>query len=211
MADTTTVSAPAGPIIALGLGLAAAIALMTANPARAAGPDPAIVAKIDAIDARILRPLLTDPALIAAIQAQNQTSAALSDADIMALDTAWRAEVGTATTPTISKVQAVPASALLRDAKAASEGLIAEIFAMDDRGLNVAMSDVTSDYWQGDEAKWQETFLKGADARHLSDVDFDESTQSYTVQVSLPVVDPATAKPIGAVTFGIDVEALDAL
>ncbi|MFD0390710.1 hypothetical protein ACFQ4K_27435 [Tistrella bauzanensis] len=52
---------------------------------------------------------------------------------------------------------------------------------------------------------------EGADARHLSEVDFDESTQSYTVQVSLPVVDPATAKPIGAVTFGIDVEALDAL
>ena len=37
---------------------------------------------------------------------------------------------------------------------------IAEVFVMDDVGGLVASSAKTSDYWQGDEAKWQQSFLK---------------------------------------------------
>lgn len=46
-----------------------------------------------------------------------------------------------------------PVSALFRDMVEASGRLCTEIFVMDARCLNVAMSDTTSDYWQGDEAK----------------------------------------------------------
>ena len=97
---------------------------------------------------------------------------------------------------------------VLADARDASEGLITEAFAMDHVGLNVAVSDPTSDYWQGDEAKWRQTYKVGADAIHISDVELDESTQTYQSQVSLPVVDPDGGAPIGAVTFGINVELL---
>jgi hypothetical protein len=79
---------------------------------------------------------------------------------------------------------------------------------MDDKGMNVALSDVTSDYWQGDEAKWQQTYLVGPDAVHIGDVELDESTQTYQSQVSITVVDPDTKAPIGALTFGVNVEAL---
>ena len=75
------------------------------------------------------------------------------------------------------------------------------------RGLNVAASAVTSDYWQGDEAKWQETFLAGPGASHVSEIEEDESTQTFQVQVSLPVVDGGS--PIGAITLGVDIERLD--
>ena len=96
----------------------------------------------------------------------------------------------------------------LKKVEADSQGLITEIFVMDDKGLNVGQSDVTSDYWQGDEAKWQKTYQVGPDAIHISDVEQDESTQRFQSQLSLPVVDPDTKKPIGAVTIGIDVENL---
>jgi hypothetical protein len=81
-----------------------------------------------------------------------------------------------------------------------------EIFVMDNKGLNVGQSDITSDYWQGDEAKWQKTYSVGASAIHISDVAKDESTQSFQSQLSLPVVDPANNQVIGAVTIGINVE-----
>ena len=81
-----------------------------------------------------------------------------------------------------------------------------EIFVMDNLGANVAMSDKTSDYWQGDEAKFKESFKGGAGAVHIGDVEFDDSSQLYTVQISVPVKDGT--KVIGAITFGIDVDSV---
>jgi hypothetical protein len=72
----------------------------------------------------------------------------------------------------------------------------------------VAQSDITSDYWQGDEEKWAEVYPKGAGALHLSEVEQDESTQIYQSQISMPVVDPADGAVIGAVTVGVNVEML---
>ena len=101
-----------------------------------------------------------------------------------------------------------PASARLVAARDGAVGLFTEIFAMDDKGLNVAASDVTSDYWQGDEAKWKSTYAVGAGAVHISEVEFDESSQSYQAQVSVTVVDPDSGAPIGALTVGVNVEFL---
>jgi len=72
----------------------------------------------------------------------------------------------------------------------------------------VALSDVTSDYWQGDEAKWQMTYGEPAGTVHLGDVELDESTQTYQSQVSFPIFDPETGEGIGAVTVGVDLSAL---
>lgn len=146
------------------------------------------------------------PVVVDAILAQNAKHAELGQGDINALDTQWRGEVGLASTPLISSVMDHPASAHLRAEAAGSGGMIHEVFVMDARGLNVASSAVTSDYWQGDEDKYIKTYLQGNDAVHVSEVEFDESTQSYVVQVSVPVADPATGEVIGAVTFGLDAQ-----
>jgi hypothetical protein len=79
---------------------------------------------------------------------------------------------------------------------------------MDQHGLNVAASAMTSDMWQGDEAKFTETYSMGAGAVHFSEVELDESTQRYQAQISVTIVDPATGEPIGAMTVGVDAEAL---
>ena len=41
---------------------------------------------------------------------------------------------------------------------------------MDAMGLNVAASDVTSDYWQGDEAKFKKTYAVGSGAIFIDEL-----------------------------------------
>ncbi len=146
--------------------------------------------------------------LVDAVNAQNVQTAGYDMARIDALDKAWRAEVGLADTPTISPVIENVAADFLRQQVASSGGQITEIFVMDAQGLNVAASDVTSDFWQGDEAKHSETFGAGGNGFHISDIELDDSTQRYQGQVSFTLVDPVTGTPIGAVTVGIDAESL---
>ncbi len=146
--------------------------------------------------------------LVDAVNAQNAQTAGYSQSDIDALDQAWRAEVGTSDTPTITPVLENVAANFLRDQVAGSGAAITEIFITDAQGLNVAASDMTSDFWQGDEAKHSETYGRGTDGFHISEVELDESTQRYQAQVSFTLVDPATGAAIGAVTVGVDAESL---
>lgn len=148
---------------------------------------------------------LADGALLSALAAQNAKNSGLSATEIDALDQTWRAEVGAGSSPMIDQVLGSDASARLRSLKEETEGLITEVFMMDNLGLNVAQSDVTSDFWQGDEAKFQKTYGVGADAVHVGDVEFDESTQSYQSQISMTITDPGSGAVIGAITFGVDV------
>lgn len=179
-------------------------AAVAAGPAGAANPYADQLMKL--VEDR-LRPIAADPVVVASVKAR--ADRALPQAEIDRLDAEWRASVGTPGAPLFAEIAGDPASARLVAAQAASEGLLTEIFAMDHQGLNVAMSETTSDYWQGDEAKWQETYLVGPDAVHMGEVDWDESAQTYAVQVSLTVVDPESGAPIGAVTFGVNAELLN--
>ncbi len=147
------------------------------------------------------------PVLIDAIQAQNVDTAGYDAARITELDQTWRAEVGTASAPLVDSIVGNAASDFLRMRAADSGGMVTEVFVMDAQGLNVASSGYTSDYWQGDEAKFTETYGKGAGAVHFGEVEFDESSQTYQAQISMTIVDPDTGAPIGAVTVGVDAEA----
>ncbi len=112
--------------------------------------------------------------LIEAINAQNQSTGGYGQSQIDALDQAWRAEVGQTDTPTISPVLTSAASDFLREQVEASGGQITEVFIMDSNGLNVAASAVTSDYWQGDEAKFTETYAAGPGGFHVSEIELDD-------------------------------------
>ncbi|MDO9640415.1 MAG: PDC sensor domain-containing protein [Pseudotabrizicola sp.] len=155
-----------------------------------------------------LKTWASHPVLISAVQAQNQRHATITQSEIDALDATWMAELGKSLQPTISGVLNTDASKLLRDQVTEAGGQITEVFVMDAVGLNVAASDATSDYWQGDEAKFQQTFPKGPDAIHISDVEFDESSQVFQVQISFPLTDPVDGRVIGAVTVALNAEHL---
>ena len=194
----------------LSLSLAFAVGLagsaLLATPASADGKHEA---PIRALVEKSMRAWSQDPIVIAAVKEQNQRHAKLTQAEIDTLDKQWRAEVKAADKPLIKKTMDNALSTYLKKVEAESKGLYTEIFVMDDKGLNVGQSDVTSDYWQGDEDKWQKTFLVGADAVFVDKVEKDESSQQLQSQVSFAIVDPETKRVIGAVTVGVNVEGLD--
>lgn len=146
---------------------------------------------------------LNDASVISAIKAQNEKHAALSQEDVDALDKKWRADDATVIDPTLNN----DLSTYLQGVVEGGEGLYSEIFVMDNKGLNVGQSAKTSDYWQGDEAKFTETFGKGDGAVHVSEVEFDESSQTYQVQLSFTISE--NGAPIGAATIGVDAEAVE--
>lgn len=186
-------------------GAVAAIALLAgAASANANEFEPQIRAFYDSN----VKTWLSDPAVVDAIKAQNQAHAGFDDAKVEALDQQWRAEKEAGSGPLIDKVLANALSQFLKGKKEAAGGKITEVFVMDAKGLNVGQSDVTSDYMQGDEAKWQKTYGVGPDAVFVDEVEFDDSSESFQSQVSGAVVDPATGEAIGAITVGVAVENL---
>lgn len=150
-----------------------------------------------------LRPWGENPILVAAVKAQNAKGLTL-DA-IKARDEIWRKTSGVDDfmKPLMENEAARELSRL-----EASKPFYFELFLMDNQGANVAMTNKTSDYWQGDEAKFTKSFNNGQGAIHISEVEFDESAQAYLVQVSIPIMDGAEA--IGALTIGINIDLLEA-
>jgi len=81
--------------------------------------------------------------------------------------------------------------------------LITEAFVMDNQGANVGQNALTSDYWQGDEPKWQNSYKDGAGGVDISKESLDKSTNLVDQKVSLPVVDEK-GEVVGAVCFGLN-------
>jgi hypothetical protein len=77
---------------------------------------------------------------------------------------------------------------------------------MDDQGALVCATAKTSDYWQGDEAKWQRAFNGGKGDVFIDRPKFDESAGARIAQISVPVMENGRA--IGAVTVGVAIEKL---
>jgi hypothetical protein len=82
------------------------------------------------------------------------------------------------------------------------DALVVEVILMDERGANVCLSRETSDYWQGDEAKWTKTFVEGLDP-FVDEPAFDASSATYAVQLSVPVAEGQ--RRIGALTLTLRV------
>lgn len=179
-------------------------ALLAAAPALAADDFTPALQDYLASD---IAPWAADPVLVAAILAQNAVTGGYDQAKIDALDQEWQAKVGTGGNALVDGVLTGPAADFLRAKIAESGGTVAEAFVTDAKGLNVAASDMTSDYWQGDEDKFLKVF-PAPDGVFISDVELDESTQRYQGQISLTITDPATGAAIGTLTVGVDAESL---
>lgn len=149
-----------------------------------------------------LAALGTEAAIVNAVKAENAKGKTLDQ--IKAMDKTWRDTPGYS--DAVKAMMATECSRFLQQLQK-SENYFSEIFVMDNQGANVALTDKTSDYWQGDEAKFQKSYNNGSGAVFVDDVEFDDSSQAYLVQVSVPVMDDGRA--IGAITFGIDVDKVE--
>lgn len=134
-----------------------------------------------------LRALALSPSIIEAVQAVNQQNSSLSDDEIASLDQAWKDEASSIADRVVS-IQESPVSDHLRSfLKSFAEEK--EVFITDQRGLNVAMSEPTSDYWQADEGWWQSAYAGGTGVDFIDQVEFDDSAGIYAVNMAVPVRD----------------------
>ncbi len=143
--------------------------------------------------------------VISSVRMQNEAMKKVSIKDIEVLDKKWRAEIVASERPMINKLLSNQLSKYLRDVQEASKGLYTEIFVVDRNGVNVGQSAITSDYYQGDEEPFKKSFGDGIGGNNISGIEYDESTRTFQVKLSLTVGDEFKT-PIGAVIVGIDVE-----
>jgi hypothetical protein len=142
-----------------------------------------------------------DSAIHAAVAASN--AVAELPAEVRRRDAYW---TGNPRDPRRQAIVQAPCSGKLRE-MVKEDGLVVEAFVMNDRGTLVCSVAETSDYWQGDEAKWQRTFVDGKDA-FVEEPAFDASSGKYAIQVSVPIQE--AGKRIGAVTLTLKLNRLDA-
>ena len=183
----------------------AALCLMPVAPSRAGDVH---VEPVTAYVEANIRAWIEDPVIIEALKSQNVRHAHLTQTAIDGLDATWRTEFASDVHPLIDTPVGNPLSTFLKDKQIASGGVITEIFVMDAKGLSAGESEISSDYWQGDEPKWQKTYLAGSSTLFVDVAEKDESTQMLQSQASLTISDPQTGRPIGAITIGVNLDAL---
>lgn len=201
-APATTAPTTAAPATTVPAAPAAAPAAPAAAAEPAAAPtSPPISADIITPDViKDMRERIVQPVTIMSILAANKVHTGIDQGAIDKMDAAWKTEAKSDDQPFIAEILSSPLSNYLLYIQASSAGLFTEIFVMDKFGLNVGQSSVTSDYWQGDEDKYQKTFAVGPDAVFVDEPEFDDKTKTWRTQVNFTVVDPETKQSIGAVT-----------
>jgi hypothetical protein len=162
--------------------------------------DPELRAKVEARIA-IARLWAADPVVVEAVRDANESPRSMEE--IAALDARWRASTGV--DAFIRSFLDRPTSERLRELRA-SHPELQEAFVTDRLGANVALTNKTSDFYQGDEDKFREAFADGKGGTHMGELKRDESIQSYSVQIGVPVLDEGAA--IGVLVVTVNVEKL---
>ncbi|HON90898.1 MAG TPA: hypothetical protein PLT20_00200 [Sedimentisphaerales bacterium] len=150
----------------------------------------------------VLLPLCVNKVFVQEVAAQNAKGVSL--ADIQAIDKQWM-EAEDELPIQAEKMNNACALEIKKIAKTLP--ILGETFVMDNQGANVGQNALTSDYWQGDEAKWKESYKDGKGGVDFGKRQLDKSTNVVDQKISLPVIDEQ-GKVIGAVCFGVKVELL---
>jgi hypothetical protein len=137
-----------------------------------------------------------DASVIGYVEAKNATEEPA--AEIQKRDARWRAGGEAA----LRKEMTSGACATRLRALSKDDSFVLEAILMDAQGALVCATDETSDYFQGDEDKWQKPMQAGLEA-FVDEPAYDESTQSYGLQLSVPVVHGG--RRIGALTLTLKV------
>jgi len=154
----------------------------------------------------VLETLALTPSLVDAVREANIARAGLTEDEIAAQDKAWqdkKAEIE----PTIQAIESSELTAYLKEFIAINPEEL-EVFVTDIKGLNIAMTDRTSDFLQGDEGWWKSTMADGKGSSYIAPVEYDESSKAYAMNLGVPIYDPQTKQVIGVLRGTLDVSLL---
>lgn len=107
--------------------------------------------------------------------------------------------------PVVKAFQDSPAGMLLKAKLDASGGLFSEAFLSGAKGEKAAFAEKTTSYIHAGQPKFDVPFTTGKSWQGKAE--FDESAQTYQIQISVPVVDGG--KPIGVLVVGVNLTALE--
>ena len=160
------------------------------------------IERLLATKVRTVQHMALNPQLIQAVRRQNAQKISLNE--IKKLDDDWK---GTEElTPFKRSLQQTGAGKLLKR-YVSRNPFLNEAFLTDNQGANVAAFPATSDYWQGDEEKWTESFNEGAGKVFVGPLERDESTNTVAVQVSAPLF--YQGETIGVLVVGVTFDYLN--
>ena len=156
----------------------------------------------------VLRAWVTEPVMIDAIRAHNAASAGYDQATMAAMETRWEAELAAGSGPMMEEMETHPASVRLHELQAGTSDIVTEAFIMDLRGLNVAESEPTHEFWHIDQERWKNVIEGTSKGIYISEVHVEKDSETYQAQVSIPISDPDTLQVIGVATFGVNVQSM---
>jgi hypothetical protein len=146
------------------------------------------------------RAVAADPEVVKAVLAKNASHESMEQ--ILRHDKAWTDDIHYPLRKTLStNACAQHLRALVKD-----DPTIVEVILMDAQGANVCVSPETTDYWQGDEAKWQKTYGANKEV-FVDEPSLDSSTGVYAIQLSV-IVSDGVGK-IGALTLTLKIRRED--
>lgn len=172
-----------------------AIAAMAALPTVSAAVDfeitPAVQAELDREKA-IVAGWAADPTIVKAVEEQNRKG------PIAGMDNAkWKKT--RRSDLTVKQFQDNHAGRFLRAKMRESNGVVTEAFLNAAKGEKVAFGEKTSSYIHAGAAKHNVPFTTGKPWQGKPE--FDESSQTYAIQVSTPVL--SQGRPIGSLVIGV--------
>ena len=157
---------------------------------------PAVQSELDQQKAAIAR-WAADPTVVAAVRAQNRKG------PMAGVDNArWKSM--RRSDPDVRQFQTNDAGQFLRNRQRETGGAITEVFLNAAKGEKVAFAEKTTSYIHAGSAKHDVPLRTGKPWQ--GEPEFDESTQTYAVQVSVPVLDNGRA--IGSLGAGVNVSHL---
>lgn len=157
-------------------------------------------------ETKLLQTLAKTPSIIAAVKQANLRRADWTPEMIALQDNAWTLEDPSIET-TMQEIAGNPISAYLLDFQSINPEQV-EVFITDQLGLNVAMTNQTSDFLQSDEEWWSSTFAEGLGSVFYGSVEYDDSARAYTMNIGVPIIDPLNNRAIGVLRGSLDISVM---
>ena len=184
-------------LVSMVMSLTAMSFVCLATMAHAANSEmnPAVQAELDKWKT-VITEWAADPKIVKAVVKQN------SKGPIPGMDNAkWK--ITRPSDPIVKEFQTNPASQFLKAKIEATGGTISEAFLSAARGEKVAFAEKTTSYIHQGQAKFDVPFTTGQPWQ--GKVEYDESSQTYAIQLSVPVL--VDGKPSGALVVGVNLRA----
>ena len=144
--------------------------------------------------------MAADPTVREAVEAVNREdgrmSAAALTTKIQRIEQNWNTPESEAL---VKGILSSPASETLRRYLELDPAFL-RISVTGQEGYTVAASHRTIDYYQADEEFWQDIFAAGHGAISLTDILYDEPSQSNYIGIGVPIVEPGSNRVIGFYT-----------